>query len=518
MIDRKLWINITIILCVSWLITFSNLGNLPLFDPDEPVYAETALEMLQNQDFISPRIYGDFWYDKPPMYYWLVAGAFKLFGAGEFAARFPAALLAVLGSILLYLAGRKIFNDRVGLLAALILSTSLEYFYLSRAAVTDSTLTFFITGALLAFLLKNNYMFYGCAALAVVTKGPIGVFFCGVIVGLYLLLTSNLALLKRMKLLSGGALFTVIAAPWYLIMYYYHGMDFINTFLGFHNFTRFLQPEHATGSQWYYYIPVLIMGFFPWTAFFTQAFIAGWKEKGKERNQVIFLMIWASVVFLFFSLSQTKLVSYILPMYPPLALLIAWYFDKAWTEKRSSILKWSGLLLAIVVILLEVALFYAGGLVMSQLVPLIKITAVFFLLLVALVWWLSYRRNFGGVFIANVIGMMFFTTFLITQLFPVLVPAFTVKGIVNEFEQHYDGQAPVYVAKFYRPGFIFYSGMPGIEFDQQDLETTLLNKTDKSYFIIKKKSYQNLPSQLQKKVRLLADVEDKVLFVHEDNK
>lgn len=517
MIDKKLWINITIILCVSWLITFFNLGNLPLFDPDEPVYAQTALEMLQNQDFVSPRIYGDFWYDKPPMYYWLVAGAFKIFGVGEFAARFPSALLAVLGSILVYLAGRKLFNDRAGLLAALVLATSLEYFYLSKAAVTDSTLTFFITGALLAFLLKKNYIFYGCAALAVVTKGPIGIFFCGVIVALYLLFTGNLALLKRMKLFSGGAVFIGIAAPWYLIMYYYHGMPFVETFLGFHNVTRFLQPEHATGTQWYYYIPVLIFGFFPWTAFFTQAFIAGWREKGQERNHIMFLIIWASVVFLFFTLSQTKLVSYILPMYPPLALLVGWYFDKAWTEKRSSVLKWSGIILGVVVVALEVALFYAGGLVMPQLVPLVKITAVFFLLLVALVWWLSYRRNFGGVFVANVTGMIFFTTFLVTQIFPVMVPAFAIKGVVNEFKQHYDGQAPVYVAKFYRPGFIFYSGMSGIEFNQQDLQATLLDKTDKSYFIVKKKNYENLPPLLQGKVRLLADAEDKVLFVCEVN-
>ncbi len=108
MIDRKLWINIAIIFCVSWLISFFYLGNLPLLDPDEPVYAETALEMIQNQDFISPRIYGEFWYDKPPMYYWLVAGAFKVFGVGEFAARFPSALLAALGSVVLYLAGRKL--------------------------------------------------------------------------------------------------------------------------------------------------------------------------------------------------------------------------------------------------------------------------------------------------------------------------------------------------------------------------------------------------------------------------
>lgn len=517
MIDRKLWLNIAIILCVSWLVTFSNLGNLPLFDPDEPVYAETALEMLHNQDFISPRIYGNFWYDKPPMYYWLVAGAFKIFGVGEFAARFPSAFLAVAASILVYLSGRKLFNDRVGLLAALVLATSLEYFYLSKAAVTDSTLTFLITGALLAFLLRKHYLFYVCAALAVVTKGPIGLFFCGIIVVLYLVFTGDLSIIKRMKVVSGTALFIGIATPWYLIMYYYHGMDFITTFLGFHNFTRFLQPEHTTGSQWYFYIPVLIFGFFPWTAFLVQGFIAGCREKGPETKKIKFLVIWASVVFLFFTLSQTKLVSYILPMYPPLALLIGWYFDKVWAEKRSSVLTLSGTIFGVVVLTLEVALFYAGGQVMAELIPLVKITAIFFFLLVTLVWWLSYRRNFGGVFAANVIGMIFFTTFLIAQIFPVMVPAFAIKGVVDDFKQYYDGKAPVYVAKFYRPGFMFYSGMSGIEFDQQELQETILDNTSKSYFIVKKKYYENMPPSIQDKVHLLANVEDKILFVREAN-
>lgn len=516
MINRNLWLNIAIILCVSWLITFIHLGNLPLVDPDEPVYAQTALEMLQNQDFISPRIYGEFWYDKPPMYYWLVAGAFKMFGVGEFAARFPSALLAVLGSLLIYLSGRKLFNDRTGLLAALILATSLEYFYLSKAAVTDMTLTFFLTGALVAFLLKNNYMFYTCAALAVVTKGPIGAVFCGAIVVLYLLVTGNLARLKSMKLFSGGALFIAIAAPWYLAMYYYHGMDFISTFFGFHNMTRFLSPEHPLGTFWYFYIPVLTIGFFPWTAFLIQAVIEGWKEKGQDRNHIMFLVIWASVVFLFFTLSQTKLVSYILPMYPPIAMLVGWYFDKIWAASRSHALRWSGIPLAILVVVLETGLFYAWESLTAQLLPLVIITAIFFLLLITLVWWLSYHRNFQGVFVANVISMIFFTIFLVVQLLPVMAPALTMKDFINEFKQYYDGQAPVYVTKFYRPGFIFYSGISGIEFKPEELQASM-NKTSKSYFIVQKKYYEDLPPSFQGKVRLLANVEDKILFIFEIN-
>ncbi|MCC5468500.1 glycosyltransferase family 39 protein, partial [Pelosinus sp. Bkl1] len=130
MINKKVWLSIALIVCVAGILMFTFLGMHPLMDPDEPVYAETAREMLQFHDFISPRIYGDFWYDKPPMYYWLVAAAFKIFGVGEFSARFPSAFFAVGGSILAYLSGRKLFNERAGLLGALVLATSLEYFYL----------------------------------------------------------------------------------------------------------------------------------------------------------------------------------------------------------------------------------------------------------------------------------------------------------------------------------------------------------------------------------------------------
>jgi len=515
MIDKKIGFNILLILFVAGLVTFSHLGSLPLFDPDEPVYAETAWEMLQSQDFISPRIYGAFWYDKPPMYYWLVAGAFKIFGVGEFAARFPSALLSVIGVVVVYLSGRKLFNDRAGLLSALILTTSLEYFYLSNAAVTDMTLTFFLTATLLSFLHRRYYMFYGWVALAVVTKGPIGILLCGGIVALYLLFTGNLGLFKRMKVFRGAVLFAVIALPWYLIMYYYHGMPFVDTFLGFHNVTRFLQPEHSSGALWYYYIPVLIFGFFPWTPLMIPAFVAALRENGQNRNRVIFLVIWAAVVFLFFTLSQTKLVSYILPLYPPLALLVGWYFDKAWREKDYDVLKWFAGSLTILIIILELALFYAGKFVTSQLFSSVQVLAFVFALVLAVVWWMSYRQNFGGTFCVNFLGMLAFITILMTQIFPAIVPVFSAKGFVNDFKQHYDGKAPVYVANSYRPSFMFYSGLPSNEIKRPETLAIVLDQAGEGYFIVKKKEYDNLSPTLQSRVRVLAIQEDKILFARE---
>ncbi|BBB92576.1 MAG TPA: glycosyltransferase family 39 protein [Methylomusa anaerophila] len=517
MTNKKKWLSIALILCVAGILMFTFLGTYPLLDPDEPVYAETAREMLQFQDFISPRIYGDFWYDKPPMYYWLVAAAFKIFGIGEFAARFPSALLAVSGAVLVYLSGRELFNERAGLLAALVLATSLEYFYLGNAAVTDMTLTFFLTAALLSFLHRKYYLLYGSAALAVVTKGPVGIFFCGVIIILYLVLTGKLTMMKRMKVVSGGVLFALIALPWYAAMYSLHGMAFIDTFLGFHNVTRFLQPEHAAGAIWYYYTPVLILGFFPWSAFLVQAFFTGLKEKGEYHNTCVFLVIWAAVVFLFFSISQTKLVSYILPMYPPLALLVGYYFDKAWAEEHHRALKYSASVFGIVAALLISGLVYAGTVVMAELMPSVKIMTVILAVLAVSVLFQSFRRNFRAVFTTYVLGMMIFLVFLMSQALPVITSAFSVQPFVNEFKQHYDGQAPVYVAKFYRPGLMYYSGMAGAELSQEELAAVAAGEKDRAYFIMKKKNYEKLSPEIQNKLHLLVVREDKTLLIRENN-
>ena len=145
------------------------IGSIPLLDPDEPVYAETAREMLAAGDFLSPRIFGNFWYDKPPMYYWLVAVAQFIFGDSEFAARFPAALMACGTSVMMYVGITRLFNERAGFWSAMILTSCVEFFYMGKAAVTDTTLLFFMTGALLSFIHKRYWLMYVCMALATVT-------------------------------------------------------------------------------------------------------------------------------------------------------------------------------------------------------------------------------------------------------------------------------------------------------------------------------------------------------------
>ena len=135
------------------------IGSIPLLDPDEPVYAETAREMLAAGDFLSPRIFGNFWYDKPPMYYWLVAVAQFIFGDSEFAARFPAALMACGTSVMMYVGITRLFNERAGFWSAMILTSCVEFFYMGKAAVTDTTLLFSTdknAAEMISFLHRND--------------------------------------------------------------------------------------------------------------------------------------------------------------------------------------------------------------------------------------------------------------------------------------------------------------------------------------------------------------------------
>ena len=505
-----------VLLLVSVIIIFSNLGSIPLLDPDEPVYAETPKEMMMYNEFISPRIYGEYWYDKPPMYYWLVAGSYQLFGVNDFAARFPSALLAIICISSVYFFAKKILNERAAIFSGFVLVTSIEFFYLSKAAVTDITLTLFLTLSLLCFVRKKYYLFYLFAGLATLTKGPIGLFFPVVIAFLYLLFTRQLSEIKRMKIMSGSLIFAVVALPWYIVMYNIHGSDFINTFLGFHNITRFTSPEHPSGVLWYYYVPVLLIGFFPWCTCILQAMyriFLGHCEKFKE---MFFFSIWAIVVFVFFSISQTKLVSYILPMFPALAIIIGWYIDQLCTEyhRPKHQLLWHGFMVMLTI------LFSLGSYLGIKELPIIEhsvfaLIAVFGFLLIFTTLYFC-RKNIFMVFSINIFGMIGLALIVSYMLFPAVAPNFATHKTAMEFKTIYDGQSPVYVSKFLRPGFAFYSGQYGKEiyFSETSLPDieNILKLQPKAYFVIRDIDYERIPEYTRNKMEIQRTVDNKLIL------
>ncbi len=331
---------LSVLLC---LLFGAMLGSRPLSVPDEGRYVEIPREMVASGDYITPRLNGVKYFEKPVLFYWLESLPIRLFGINEFALRVWPALFALFGCLGVYGAGRRLFGRMSGLLAALVLATSLLYYGLSRAIILDMPLTVLMTGALLLFLVGTHepsgsrrrtlfWASYASAALAMLTKGLIGMVIPAIIIGAWVLLLAEWRLLRSISLLSGMVVFLAIAAPWHILVGRANP-EFFNFYFVHEHFLRYLTTVHSRYQPAWFFIPVLAAGLFPWSAFLLQAVHHSlprtWSERHEHRD-ALFLFLWAGLVFAFFSASHSKLVPYILPVFPPLALLIGRYFAAAW--------------------------------------------------------------------------------------------------------------------------------------------------------------------------------------------
>jgi 4-amino-4-deoxy-L-arabinose transferase-like glycosyltransferase len=319
------------------------LGNRPLSVPDEGRYVEIPREMVSTGDYLTPRLNGVKYFEKPVLFYWLESFSIRLFGLGEFTLRLWPALFALFGCLAVYGAGRRLYGRRSGLIAAAVLATSLLYYALSRAIILDMPVSVLLSIALLSFLVGTHeppglkrrlylWSFYAFAALAVLVKGLIGILIPGMVIGAWMLLLGEWRVLRTMYLPSGLVLFLLIAAPWHILVGRANP-EFFSFYFIHEHFLRYLTKIHSRYQPAWFFIPIVLFGLFPWTAFLLQAITfstpTSWRERHEHRD-ALFLLLWAALVFLFFSASSSKLVPYILPVFPPLALLIGRYLAAAW--------------------------------------------------------------------------------------------------------------------------------------------------------------------------------------------
>ena len=318
---------------------FQFLGRLPLIETDEGRYMEIPREMIERGDFITPTLNYVKYFEKPPLHYWLNALSIKIFGETEFAARFGSALWGVLGILLVYHIGRKLFGRRQAILSALVLGTSVGIVVQGRINITDTTLTICMTACLGSFLLALQereqhkglyyYLFYIFAALAVLAKGLIGIVLPGAIVFCFLLVTRRWRILKEMRLLTGIPLFFLVCAPWFILVSM-RNPEFARFFFIHEHFERFLTKVHGRYQPPWFYIPILVGCMLPWSFFIPAALTRLWRERREDGADArLFLLLWAVIIFAFFSKSNSKLVPYILPVYPALSLLIGSTFADA---------------------------------------------------------------------------------------------------------------------------------------------------------------------------------------------
>lgn len=310
------------------------LGGLPLIDPDEGRYSEIPREMLERGDWITPTLNYVKYFEKPPLLYWANAISAKIFGLNEFSVRLPSALAGLLTVLATYLIASRLYGRRTALLAAAILGTSAGFVLQSRIILTDMLLTFWLTAALGSFIVAAQrdssrgdsplwYLFYFSCAMAVLTKGLIGMVFPGGIVFFYLLCTGRWRLLGRMRLVSGLALFMVVAVPWFVAVSL-RNPEFARFFFIHEHFERFTSKVHGRYQPFWFFVPVLAATMLPWSFFIPGAIGKALRERRHEGGRAgLFLLIWAFLIFLFFSKSSSKLIPYILPIFPPLAILVA---------------------------------------------------------------------------------------------------------------------------------------------------------------------------------------------------
>lgn len=346
------WLSDTLILTVLFgLLFFIFLGSRPLFTPDEGRYAEIAREMAVNGDYITPYLNSIKYFEKPVLFYWLGALAIKLFGTSISTVRCVNALLALLGCLLTYATGRKLYGRTAGLLASLILGTSTLYFVMAHMVSLDLPVTVFISACLYSFMLATRaendqacrrYLWGAAiaAALAVLTKGLIGIVFPAMIVFTWMAIMNEWRQLMRLPILSAFLIFLLIAVPWHVLVNYYNPEFFHFYFIEQH-FLRYTSPEIGHYQPAWYFIPTFIAGFFPWIVFLPQTLRASLPPsiaRRKEYGSELFLLIAAVLIFVFFSFSKSKLIPYILPVIPPLAILTGRYLALRWQKTSNGLL------------------------------------------------------------------------------------------------------------------------------------------------------------------------------------
>ena len=327
---------------------FGGLGRGAITDTDEAFYAESAREMVESGDWLTPHFNYEPRFQKPILYYWLTAATFAVTGANEFAARLWAAVSGV-GLVLVTTAcGRRWFDETIGILAGAITATSFGYFALARMSLPDLPLACFITLAIWATFVATlererqprNWLLLAAAAAALgfLTKGPLGVVIPVLVIAPVLLLERRSFDLELSDLVLAGLLFLAIATPWYIAMWWRHGPAYLEGFFIGDNYERFATARFNEPRPLWFYLPVLAGGLLPWTALTAVWLGPVWQAITRRRSITTIdlrLLLWLVLPLILFTASIGKQPRYILPALPPLALLLASSIIERTREWRS---------------------------------------------------------------------------------------------------------------------------------------------------------------------------------------
>ncbi|AOK00452.1 glycosyltransferase family 39 protein [Burkholderia vietnamiensis] len=339
-------ITLALLLVALAIVWFAPLGLRHLIPSDEGRYAEMAREMFVTGDWITPRYNGYKYFEKPPLQTWLNALTFAWFGIGEWQARLYTGLASFAGVLLVGYTGARLFNPLSGLLAAVVLACSPYWNLMGHFNALDMGLAFWMALSLCALLLAQRpglragsvrgwmWVCWAAMAFAVLSKGLVGLILPGAVLVLYTLIARDWALWKRLYLVSGLVIFFAIVTPWFVLVQQ-RNPEFFNFFFVVQQFRRYLTPEQNRPGPFYYFVPVLLVGFLPWLSVAWQSIRHALRMPRQPNgfSPMLVLLVWSAFIFLFFSASHSKLISYVLPIAPSLALIIGAYLPLMSAER-----------------------------------------------------------------------------------------------------------------------------------------------------------------------------------------
>jgi 4-amino-4-deoxy-L-arabinose transferase-like glycosyltransferase len=327
-------VGLALLAALAVLTFFLGLGSTALWDQDETKYAGLAREMVRSGEWFTMRWNGEDWFVHPPLYPWLVAITGAAFGFSEFVVRFYAAFFAAAAVALTGLMGRGLYGERTGLYAAVILATTLQWFGQARLAVFDSMLFFLITLGVWCWwrgyhgapdVRRRWYLLaFASAGIGTVVKGPVAGALPALALAAYLGARRDLGRIRELPWLAGLTLYAAIGLSWYVAEYLRHGAPFLRRMIGYYVVTRYVGTVEGQHGPVWYYLPVVMVGQFPWTAFLPAAAAWHWRRRSDPASTL--LLVWCGFTFAFFSLAGTKLPNYVLGMYPFLAIAMARVF------------------------------------------------------------------------------------------------------------------------------------------------------------------------------------------------
>jgi len=471
--SRGVALGVALVLAIGW---FATLGVRPLVRADESRYAEISREMLVSGDWVTPRLNGYKYFEKPPLQYWTTAAAFAAFGLSEWAARLWTALTGFLAILAAWHFGNRLRGPPAGLVAATVLASTQLFAGLGHFNTLDMGVAAFLSITVFAVALaqlddtsvaaRRGWMLvaWAAAALATLSKGLIGPILPAGALVVYVVIQRDWRLLTRLHIVLGGLLFLAITVPWFVAVIRANP-EFARFFFIHEHFERFLTKEHGRYQPVWYFIPILFGGLLPWTVTFFPAFVRGVRaDLGVRFRPLRFLAVWSATVFLFFSLSSSKLPSYILPIFPALAVLIAAALPtlgKRWTVAQALAGVAGGLAAAIAApsLLMRAARPELPGALLADYVPWVVAAALAFAAgsaVAAFFWWRG--RQLAAALALAAGGLA--TAQLALTGHGALSPAYSAYHIVAEARPKLSPDAPFFSVETFDHSALFYLRRP----------------------------------------------------------